>query len=537
MFYLEASLGMSRDRPKSDSEITSTGIIHDALSVERQLVDDKIDQASKALTNSSDISTKINSGEANTQQTTSTPLDSIDIPVALLHNGSVNFSIYQTQTLSQVSTPETVKVEITYKPDQDTVESGPLYLSYRDDKGFGNVIEMQPDNFGNWKSTREMFPSESSELGIHRVDPRKMNGPPDFDSPDHFQTQIPLVDCHFVREVFPNPSLAAEGRIGTLQRRIYRTDNTISEPLAEDEHPPLAAGEEIIHIYLPHQYSHAETTEKKFPLILMLDGDMHVGIDSYGNKLNTPSILDNLVAEGKMEPSIVIFTAPTSPTAQGTPRLREYGCSAETASRLASLPHAAANAGLSVGDDGACLCGASMAGIQAIYTAVMHPNVFSRVLAQSPALWWEPPLTLSGDKHHVEYDRAETWRKDPAEKFHINYDALTPAQKTIMDESRYEGFIHHLLSMRKDSRTGESIPEGKIDIHLQVGRNETGTIHPVVGKEPLTQATKTLAKDFNMPLTILDGPHSPNIWASGLCLELPEISPRLEVNQKSIYSK
>lgn len=34
------------------------------------------------------------------------------------------------------------------------------------------------------------------------------------------------------------------------------------------------------------------------------------------------------------------------------------------------------------------LCGLSLSGLQALFTALKHPGVFSGVLAQSPSAWW-----------------------------------------------------------------------------------------------------------------------------------------------------
>ncbi|MBA3661088.1 MAG: esterase family protein [Gammaproteobacteria bacterium] len=529
---------MNGDRGKEDknkaAKVSSTVKIQDGLSIQTSDVEvNLINQSDHSK--HSNVITNQHSNAEHAKHNSLILLDSIEIPVKLQNNGMIKINVYPIEDNAEKSIPSHVSIEIIYFPEKNLVEEGPLYLSYRDDKGFGNIIEMKPLEKGNWVATRQMLPNESSELGIHRVDPRNLSAPPDFTGPDHFKTQIPLIEGEIVAEVFANPTLSKKEKTGSLQRRIYRRDNVLSDPLGEDENPKLSEGEEIVHIYLPHEYDKSTTARHQYPVIVMLDGDMHIGTDAYGNSLATPNILDNLIAKGKMEPSLVIFSAPTPPTDQGTPRLREYGCNAETALRLAKLPHAVGQAGLSVMDKGAGISGASMGGIQAIYTARMYPEVFDKVIAQSPALWWEPPVTLSGDKYHVKYDHADTWRKDPNEKFHIDFNSLSNEQKMKMEAESYEGFIYDMFATQKDYRTGESVPKGNIEILLQVGRNETGTIHPIVGKEPLTQATKTLAKDFNIPLKILDGPHSPNIWASGLCIALPQIYPCVGMRQRFSY--
>lgn len=454
--------------------------------------------------------------------------DTITIPATLQNSGAVTVNIFPDKSSEIKDAKNAMLVEIIYTPEKDKPEEGPLFLSYRNDATMGNIIKMEPLENGTWRATRKMFPDESNEFGLHRVDPMKLNGPPDFNTPDHFQSYISLANGKIISETYPNPALAKEGKTGTLERRIYKNDGSFSRPLNPNEKPDIQPGEEIVHIYLPPEYKSAAENGHTYPVTVMLDGDMHIGTDPYGNSLHTPDVLDNLIAEKKIEPSVVIFTAPTPPTSQGTPRLREYGCDENTASRLSGLPHAAKLAGLSIVENNACILGASMGGIQAIYTAKMYPDVFDKVIAQSPALWWEPPAQLSGDKYHVEYDNDATWRNSFTEKFQVNFNSLSPEEKSIKDEVHYQGFIYNLLATGMDSRTGKKLPQGNVDITLQVGCNETGTIHPVVGKEPLTQATKTLAHDFNIPLKIFDGGHSPGNWATGLCIALQDVHPHLE---------
>lgn len=470
------------------------------------------------------------------QRHNTTRLDSIEIPVKLRNKGTMTLNVFPVALQASQNRLDKVSVEIVYKP--ETSESGPLFLGYRNDVGMGNTVKMEATAYGTWKASREMFSNESSELSLHRVDPSTLNSKPDFNGLDHFQTQIPLIDNRIVSENFVNPKLLEEGKTGSLQRRIYKKDGSLSQPLDEQQPLHLHEGEELIHIYLPNAYEKGVENHHEYPLIVMLDGDMHVGTDAYDNNLHTPVILDNLIAERKMEPSVVVFTAPTPPTIintpnriEYTPRLREYGCNPETAANLSKLPSALKSAGLSVSDHGAGIVGASMGGLQAIYTAKMYPNIFNKVIAQSPSLWWEPPVKLEGSKHDVQYDIANTWRKDPKEKFNIDFNHLSEDKKAEMSEIAYKGFIHEMFTTGVDRITEKSVPPGNIEIILQVGRNETGVINPKVGKEPLTQATKTLAKDFNLPLKILDGPHSPHIWASGLCEALPQAYPRIEMTR------
>lgn len=65
-------------------------------------------------------------------------------------------------------------------------------------------------------------------------------------------------------------------------------------------------------------------------------------------------------------------------------RHRDYVCSPEFAAYLSKLP-----AALGFPDDGHVLCGLSLSGLQSTFTALRHPNVYPRCLAQSGSFWWD----------------------------------------------------------------------------------------------------------------------------------------------------
>ncbi|MFW0787267.1 alpha/beta hydrolase-fold protein [Gordonia sp. CPCC 206044] len=50
------------------------------------------------------------------------------------------------------------------------------------------------------------------------------------------------------------------------------------------------------------------------------------------------------------------------------------------------------------------IAGQSLGGLTALHTSVRHPDVFGRVIAQSPSLWWRP-----GSPHRVRLDAGPPW--------------------------------------------------------------------------------------------------------------------------------
>ena len=440
---------------------------------------------------------------------------SIEIPADLESGGKIEMRV------SEGTSEGESMLHIIYHPEDEP--SKPLFFGSRDVTGMGRMIALSRHDDGTWQANIQMKSNESREFSIHIGSPE---GPPDFSSPEHFQSKICLMHGDLVNQVYENPKLPEEKK-GRLEKRIYRADGGLSEPLPEDYEKK--DGEELVDIYIPAGYS----PEQKYPIQVFLDGEMHVRKDSFGNSIGTPHILDNLIASGEMAPVITVFTSPSPVAADGSnQRLREYACNPETDARLAHLPQAIANAGLSAEANGATICGQSLGGLQAIYTAKMHPDVFSTVIAQSPAVWWEPPDELSGERAVYEIDA--TWRHSLRDPFPLELPMLDEALQKEMVSIPYRGYVHEVLDTGVDRLTGKKVPEGEVKIFLQAGTHETGTISRDAGYEPLTQATITLAEQLSTSAFIYDGAHTPQPWATGITTILPSIYPNIEpqmVNQ------
>ena len=115
-------------------------------------------------------------------------------------------------------------------------------------------------------------------------------------------------------------------------------------------------------------------------------------------------VLDNLIAAKEIEPVITVFISPHSGPPkenvkgfgivmpEGFPlsmRLKEYNCNPEFADMLAVMPNSLREQFFNVTNDPkhATIWGVSAGGLQATYTALLHPNVFGNVVAESPQAW------------------------------------------------------------------------------------------------------------------------------------------------------
>lgn len=93
------------------------------------------------------------------------------------------------------------------------------------------------------------------------------------------------------------------------------------------------------------------------------------------------------------------------------------------------------------------------------------------------------------------YREDATWRAPLKPPYGtLKYTAEDEALRHELADSEYSGYVHELFANSTD-----------LNIILQAGTNETGTISPETGTEPLTQSTKQLSKQLNTPLFIHDG--------------------------------
>jgi enterochelin esterase-like enzyme len=133
--------------------------------------------------------------------------------------------------------------------------------------------------------------------------------------------------------------------------------------------------------YAPPGYS-AECG-KPCGLLLLLDGF------EYLHYVSTPTILDNLLAAGRIPPLVtVMFDSPSAVRA-------ELGCSPAFADFLVSelLPWVHQHYYVTNDPRQTIIGGASLGGVAAAYVGLRYSEHFGNVLAQSGAFWW----IVSGD--------------------------------------------------------------------------------------------------------------------------------------------
>lgn len=121
--------------------------------------------------------------------------------------------------------------------------------------------------------------------------------------------------------------------------------------------------------------------------LLFLDGEL------YRDRVKAPEIICEAQASGWLPPVGCIYLSCVSAAARHV----DYACNENFARFLAvEMPRWIEQ--MAGRFDRLYLCGLSLSGLQALFTALRYPGVFSGILAQSPSAWWcEERLSASID--------------------------------------------------------------------------------------------------------------------------------------------
>jgi enterochelin esterase family protein len=111
--------------------------------------------------------------------------------------------------------------------------------------------------------------------------------------------------------------------------------------------------------------------------VLWMDGEI------YSGRVKAPALLEAGISSGVLPPVNCVYL----PNDSQVGRHANYTCDESFASFLAlEMPRwIEREAGPF---ERLFLCGLSLSGLQALFTALRHPGVFAGVLAQSPSAWW-----------------------------------------------------------------------------------------------------------------------------------------------------
>jgi enterochelin esterase-like enzyme len=149
--------------------------------------------------------------------------------------------------------------------------------------------------------------------------------------------------------------------------------------------------EREIAIYLPPQYSpHTEP----YPVLVLFDEE------AYLNLIPTPTILDNLISEGRIPPVIALLIG----NAKDDARERELLCNPGFTGALVTelLPWAHGLYNFTRDPRRTVVGGSSLGGLSAACAGLWQPETFGNVLSQSGAFHRAPPSASAAGKSSME---------------------------------------------------------------------------------------------------------------------------------------
>ena len=139
----------------------------------------------------------------------------------------------------------------------------------------------------------------------------------------------------------------------------------------------LLGNERRVWLYLPPGH---DPEAAPYPLLVVFDGLAYLTL------VPTPTILDNLVAEGAIPPLVALLVD----SLDGDTRMRELCCDDAFVAALCDqlLPWARREGNATRDPRRTIAAGSSAGGLAAAFTALRRPDVVGNVLSQSGAFWW-----------------------------------------------------------------------------------------------------------------------------------------------------
>ncbi len=135
-------------------------------------------------------------------------------------------------------------------------------------------------------------------------------------------------------------------------------------------------------VYTPAAYSTNEL--RNLPVVYVTDGHEYLA-DHLGSM---PIVLDNLIATGRLRPTIAVFIDPRQPgNLANNRRITEYSMNPNFANFVAAelVPRIENNFRTDATAEGRTILGTSMGGLNAAYFGAVKGTVFQNIVPQSPA--------------------------------------------------------------------------------------------------------------------------------------------------------
>ncbi|QIW16898.1 short-chain isoprenyl diphosphate synthase [Pasteurellaceae bacterium RH1A] len=136
--------------------------------------------------------------------------------------------------------------------------------------------------------------------------------------------------------------------------------------------------------------------EQAYPVLYLFDG-----VD-YLHKVPTPTILDNMIAQGLIPPLVTVLIENPSQEARRTELPANPAFAEVLVQEL--VPFAEKSANFTAFER--IIGGSSFGGLASAYTVLNYPQVFNKALILSGSFWWKPKETVSENSHYIAHQFA-----------------------------------------------------------------------------------------------------------------------------------
>ena len=162
----------------------------------------------------------------------------------------------------------------------------------------------------------------------------------------------------------------------------------------------ILGNERGIAVYTPFGF---QKQGDRYPLLLLFDAD------TYQGDVPAPLILDNLIAEKRIRPTVAVLVNYPSGARDtelfGNPAFSEF-----VVKEL--VPWMEKEYHVSIEPRSNVIGGLSAGGFAAAQIALRHPELFGNVLSQSGAFWWAPNLEKGAERNVLARDYASQPRRE-----------------------------------------------------------------------------------------------------------------------------
>jgi predicted alpha/beta superfamily hydrolase len=154
----------------------------------------------------------------------------------------------------------------------------------------------------------------------------------------------------------------------------------------------------FVRVWLPPGYDDAENAARRYPVLYLNDGQnlFEAATSFTGVEWQVDETADRLIRDGAIPPMIIVGLDNA-----GKSRIREYMPHRSLNPMILRslggrypkflirevMPFITRNYRVASGAENTGLGGSSLGALIALYTAAAHPNVFGRLLLESPSLW------------------------------------------------------------------------------------------------------------------------------------------------------